>query len=77
MKIVEKYEHNEVDVYCINERRAMTTREISIIIDFEKGEITGDCIAYGEWYQLDTEECKEILSAIPQNERLRNYKNLL
>ena len=77
MKIIEKYDYKEVDVYRIDERRPMTTREISVMVDFEKGEITGDCIAYGEWYDLDIEECKEILKAIPKKERLRDYEYLL
>ena len=77
MEIVEKYDYKEVDVYCINERRYLSTREISVTIDFEKSEIKGDCIAYGEWYKLDIEECKEILKAIPKEERLRNYEIFL
>lgn len=77
MKVVEKYACDEFDVYCFEEKRAMTTREITVMVDFEKKKITGDCIAYGEWSDLDFEECKEILLAMPAEEKLRNFKDFL
>ena len=77
MNVVEKYSYNEFDIYGIEDKRALTTKEISIKVNFDKMEITGDCIAYGEWYDLDSEECKELLTMIPKEERLRNFEDLL
>lgn len=77
MEVVEKYGYNEFDVYCIEEKRLSTTKEITVMVDFEKGKISGNYIAYGESHYLDSEECKELLEAIPLNERLRDYESFL
>ena len=77
MEIVEVFNHKQFDVYRVDVKQLLTTREITIMIDFEHGEIAGDCIAFGEWYDLSIEDCKEILKAIPIEKRLRNFENLL
>ena len=77
MKVVEKYNHRECDIYRIEEKRLSTTRVITVMVDFKKEEISGNCIAYDEWFQLGLEECRELLEAISPNERLRDYESFL
>ena len=77
MKLVETYSHKQFDVYRVDVKQLLTTKEITIMIDFEYGEIAGDCIAFGGWYDLSINECKGILKAIPIEKRLRNFGNLL
>lgn len=45
------------DRYDFVERTLLSTKEVSIVVDFKNEEITGDCVAYGDWYDLDFEEC--------------------
>lgn len=77
MKLVEKFSYREIDVYRVEKKRALSTQEMSVVVDFENNKITGDCIAYGEWGTLELEECKEILMAIPEIERLRKFEDVL
>ena len=36
MKLVEKYSYNEFDVYCVEVKRVLTTKEITVMVDFKK-----------------------------------------
>lgn len=65
------------DLYLLEEKRAMSTFEISIYVDFADLEIRGDVIAYGNWEDLSTEECIEYLQAVPAEKRLRDFESLL
>lgn len=77
MKLVEKFSYKEVDVYRVESKRALSTQEMSVVVDFENNKITGDCIAYGEWGNLELEECKDILKALPKHEMLRDFTAFL
>lgn len=65
------------DLYLLEEKRAMSTLEISIYVDFADSEIRGDVIAYGNWEDLSTEECIEYLQAVPVEKRVRDFESLL
>lgn len=65
------------DLYLLEEKRAMSTLEISIYVDFADSEIRGDVIAYGNWEDLSTEECIEYLQAVPFEKRVRDFESLL
>lgn len=58
-KIESVYEGEEInhDIYIIEEKTPLSTKEITIVVDHIKEEIIGDMIAYGGFSKLDSEEC--------------------
>lgn len=71
------YEGSQVDFdrYDIEEESQMSTKQISIVIDFKNNEISGDIVAYGGWYDLSVEECLDYIKVI--NNPIRNFDSIL
>ena len=71
------YEGKEYDFdrYNVEQRSPMATHESSVVVDALTGEITGDCIRYGSWGDLELEECLELLKIVEaEGKLLRPYK---
>ncbi|MBE0295658.1 hypothetical protein IHE73_11785 [Streptococcus agalactiae] len=45
-------------------RSPMSTREITLTVDFIEKKVSGDIIAFGDWYDLDIESVNEILKQL-------------
>lgn len=52
------------DRYDIEVGTPSSTKEYSIVVDFINEEITGECIAYGSWFDIEEIECLELLEVI-------------
>ena len=66
------------DRYTIEVSTAMATKEFSVVVDFINEEITGDCIAYGLWFDIETEDCMELLKTIFEtNKPKRDFKHII
>lgn len=69
------------DRYNIETKTPYSTKEYSVTIDMIKGEIKGDCIKYGSQYDLEKEDCIELLNAVfsskTSNKPLRDFKHLI
>lgn len=64
--------------YNIEKRNVLSTHELSIVVDFDTREITGDCIAYGDWFDLDLYEACDCLLRILSNDEMKtDYKDIL
>lgn len=57
IKTVIEGEEINWDRYHLEEKTLLSTKEVTIILDFKNEEITGDCIAYGGWFELSVDEC--------------------
>ena len=72
MKGINNNEKYDFDLYQIEARSPMSTKEISLTVDFIEKKISGDIIAFGDWYDLDKEPIIEILTQIQEeNKTLR------
>lgn len=49
------YDNEKIDWdrYTIEIRSSFSLKEYSIIVNFLKEEITGECISYGSWFDLN------------------------
>lgn len=58
------YDNVEIDWdrYNFEGRSPVATKEYSVVVDFLTKEIRGDCIKYGSRYELEKEECLELLT---------------
>ncbi|HCW8076475.1 TPA: hypothetical protein OYH96_002649 [Staphylococcus aureus] len=65
----------DFDRYNLEERTQVSTKQISIVVDFKNEEITGDIVAYGGWYDLSVDECIEYIKVV--NNPIRNFDNIL
>jgi len=65
----------DLDRYDFEEQSPLSTKEVSVVIDFENEEIEGDCIAYGGWYELSVDECLEYIQSI--DKPIRNFDDIL
>lgn len=52
------------DRYDIEVGTSFSTKEYSIVVDFINEDITGECIAYGSWFDIEEVECLELLEII-------------
>ena len=65
----------DLDRYDFEEQSALSTKDVSVVIDFENEEITGDCIAYGGWFELSVDKCLEYIQSIEKP--IRNFDDIL
>lgn len=65
----------DLDRYDFEEQSTLSTKEVSVVIDFENEEIAGDCIAYGEWFELSVDECLAYIQFI--DKPIRNFDDIL
>lgn len=73
------YDNREYDFdrYNFVTRSPLATKEFSIVVNFLNGEITGDVIAYGSWYDIETVECIELLETLKPSEIKRDFKSII
>lgn len=56
----------------------MATKEYSVVVDFLNEEVTGDCIAYGLWTDIEIENCIELLEFVSdRNQPKRDFKHII
>ena len=83
MKITQSGTINEViegklydyDYYHFEVRTALSTKEYQVVVDFKEKTITGDGIAYGNFIELDKDECISLLKYV--DEPIRNFTNII
>ena len=62
----------DFDLYEIEARSPLATRELSLIVDFINKEVSGDIVAFGSWYDLDQSTVIDLLrQLIEVNQLLR------
>lgn len=67
-----------VDTYFIEWHTGLSTKEYTIFVDFERGAITGDVIAYGDWFDIDLDECLTVLDYVTKQGKVRRpFSHLL
>lgn len=68
----------DFDRYNIEKRSPYSTKEYSVHVDFLNEKISGDCIAYGEWFDIEIEECIELLDTmLKDNKPKRDFTYIL
>lgn len=71
----------DYDYYLIEFHTAMATKEVTVCVGFadeDDNRISGDIIAYGEWGQLEVNDCKEYLIMIKnEGKMIRDYTQYL
>lgn len=74
------YDNTNIDLdrYTIEVSTAMATKEYSVVVDFLNEEVTGDCIAYGLWFDIEIEDSIELLEFISgSNKSKRDFKHII
>lgn len=64
----------DFDRYNLEEQSQISTKQISIVIDFKNEEISGDIVAHGDWYDLSVDECLEYIRVI--DNPIRSFDNM-
>lgn len=65
------------DQYFFEDKSPLSTKDVTVFVDHDKGEITGDCVAYGSWFDIDEAECLKYLQELNEEDVLRDYKGYL
>lgn len=69
---VDNNKPQDFDLYEIEERSSLETRELSLVVDFINKEVSGDIVAFGSWYDLDQSTVIDLLrQLIEVNQLLR------
>lgn len=79
-QIKEIYDNTNIDWdrYTIEVSTAVTAKEYSVVVDFLNEEVTGDCIAYGLWFDIEIGGCIELLEFISDsNKPKRDFKHII
>ena len=50
---VDNNKPQDFDLYEIEARSSLETRELSLVVDFTNKEVSGDIVAFGSWYDLE------------------------
>ena len=71
---VDNNKPQDFDLYEIEARSSLETRELSLVVDFINKEVSGDIVAFGSWYDLDKETVIEVLNQLKkENKILRTF----
>lgn len=54
----------DFDRYNIEVKSQLSTKQYSIVVDYLNNEITGDCVAFGSWFDIELDECLELLNEV-------------
>ncbi|WP_314208231.1 hypothetical protein [Vagococcus salmoninarum] len=66
------------DTYFVESYSGLSSKEYTIVVDYKKKTITGDGIAYGDWFDITLIDCLTILDSISKKGKLnRPYSQLL
>jgi hypothetical protein len=65
----------DYDIYELEYQTQISTKQITIVVDFKNEEITGDIVAHGNWYDLTIEECLEYIEII--DKPIRNFDHII
>ncbi|HLR71884.1 MAG TPA: hypothetical protein VK085_10705 [Pseudogracilibacillus sp.] len=66
------------DRYNIEVKGQLSTKDYSIVVDFLKKEITGDCVAYGSWFDIELNDCLALLKSVfKTNKPIRDFKLII
>lgn len=66
----------DFDRYGFEVKNPLSTSEYSVTIDFKNNKISGEYIAYGEWNDLEIEDCLVILDTLTDEEKLRDFSSI-
>lgn len=66
----------DFDMYGFEVKNPLSTSEYSVTIDFKNNKISGEYIAYGEWNDLEIEDCLVILDTLTDEEKLRDFSSI-
>lgn len=69
---IEQYDH-----YLFIEKSQLSTRDVTVTVDFEKNEIIGDRVAHGSWYDLDEEQCVFYLNTLVEDQVKRDFRKMI
>lgn len=64
------------DRYTFEERRGLSTRDIDVVVDFENETIEGDMVAYGDWFDIEADECIEYLDTLDKRDVLHDFSEI-
>jgi len=78
-QLIDNSENKEYDFdrYNFDTYSQIATKETSIVVDFINNEISGDRVAYGSWYDIEVDECIELLETLQPHEILRDFSDLI
>ena len=77
MRGINNHQKYDFDLYQIEARSPMSTREITLTVDFIEKKVSGDIIAFGDWYDLDIESVNEILKQLKKEEQTLRTINFI
>lgn len=77
MRGINNHQKYDFDLYQIEACSPMSTREITLTVDFIEKKVSGDIIAFGDWYDLDIESVNEILKQLKKEEQTLRTINFI
>lgn len=75
VEVVYEGKQLDYDRYNLEIKNQISTKDVSVIIDFKKQEVSGDTVAHGDWYDLTTEEVLEYVKLI--DKPIRSFERIL
>lgn len=78
IKLISKYtlKDAEVDIdrYEFEDISRLSSKDVSIIVNFNEDVIQGDIVAFGDWYDLEYEECVHYLNLLDKKDIIRDFE---
>lgn len=64
IKFIKKEKQNGIELIILEDKGAMSTKEVEIEINLKQGTVRGDMLAYGSWHELEQDEIEEYLQEL-------------
>lgn len=78
MKFEQQNTEYDYDTYEFEVISGFATKEYTVTICFKDMTLTGDCVAYGDWFTIEIKECMPFVNYLIDNKLLlRDITNII
>lgn len=75
VRFVSAEQHEEFDHYMFEHKTGMSTRDVTVTVDHETKEVSGECVAFGGWRDLEYEVSVAYLHTLQKEQVLRGFES--
>ena len=66
----------DFDCYIFIDVSPLSSKDVSIVVDFKDNTIEGDVVAYGDWHDLEYDEIQKYVNVLEDEDILRDFQHI-
>lgn len=66
----------DFDCYIFTDVSPLSSKDVTVVIDFKDNTIEGDIVAHGSWYDLEYKEIQKYVNVLEYEDILRDFQHI-